>query len=967
MIANDIGGFHTDAATPERKSLMQMKNLTSEEQQRLWKLDEPPTRRILLWGLDGRNNPCLLILYGIQEFERDLFASRRSYRAYGHLLKPEVCYTHYAVFHGTGGHLPSIPNTYFFREKNLLCYAKGYKTAHRYWDYDRNSRTWQPRVDIDKKYIIPEFYALDQGVTFPYYGGLQYTDYAASLTSAHIRFQDCGLIGRPSSLFGFAPDSPYLETIVSMCSQERLYMRKKYLRQFMDMQPSAGEYSLLLKTASVELACGIFLELTADRNPLLLETAEQISHSDELWASPAGHEGLRRCIRQYVSLFDEKLLWKQKESIYRTLPEMDFHIQKLKLNGKDLEGEELEAYLNKPNAYRNLYYVFGSQELYTKNAYTDGTNIQRIAYKNTIQTATAYGMADALGRIAYFLDTPRTAYYFRGSGQEGAYSYFVRHLRRTFDRYLAEDEAKFITAAREMLTSYTDHDNLDGSYDDTLQNYFFDRYFWEVMGNDAAAEQSLWLRYLGDLLFVAQHAQAGTVHKFCYILLQKAAARHAFDAYEAKELAALCKIPYAQTAQLFTSLLLPRLEVLQEFDAELMTALMGVPVESLWEAARQYFHRTHGKFQPQEVAGFLFLDTLDTWQGVLEGNLRAFTAAEYIAFLKTVAGQGSLFLEQQITLSEQVTYLLEMSVSKLAEATALEQQETLRYFISLLLGLQKLPEFLLDLTEHVLFSMPYELLRNTLQDMELRHSRISEREYQSISLLKSCKDEILPKDSLILSILETGSKRLVKTLTELTDRLQAQLANRPNTLLLLFECNVTHLNQIAQAVFESLPSAAAPDALAAISASTEAGQREKLHMMLLDSPMEQTYQYALKKLDSWYGNRLPALFIRRMMEHPCVEVKAYLSQKMQSALGSFEETSPDLYLYYAKTLLYLPNRVTKSKEQIYGSMPLFLQHYPEKRQELEHLLLDIGSADSKIDSERALVAFARIQKEVGTL
>ena len=53
MIANDIGGFHTDAATPERKSLMQMKNLTSEEQQRLWKLDEPPTRRILLWGLDG--------------------------------------------------------------------------------------------------------------------------------------------------------------------------------------------------------------------------------------------------------------------------------------------------------------------------------------------------------------------------------------------------------------------------------------------------------------------------------------------------------------------------------------------------------------------------------------------------------------------------------------------------------------------------------------------------------------------------------------------------------------------------------------------------------------------------------------------------------------------------------------------------------------------------------------------------
>ena len=119
-----------------------MKNLTSEEQQRLWKLDEPPIRKLLLWGFDRQNNPCLLILYGKQKVEREIRASRHSYYPEGYLLKPTVAYTHYAVFHGTNGHLPSIPKTSYCEEKNLLCYTKGYKTARRYWDYDDRTG-WQ--------------------------------------------------------------------------------------------------------------------------------------------------------------------------------------------------------------------------------------------------------------------------------------------------------------------------------------------------------------------------------------------------------------------------------------------------------------------------------------------------------------------------------------------------------------------------------------------------------------------------------------------------------------------------------------------------------------------------------------------------------------------------------------------------------------------------------------------------------
>lgn len=928
------------------------KNLTSEEQQRLWKPDELPVRKILLLGFDRQKNPCLLILYGKHKAEREIKPNPRSYYREAYVLKPTVVYTRYAVFHGTNGHLPSIPNTYYCEEKDLLCHPKGLKTAKETWEYNRETGYYEQHiVEMDKKYIIQEFYETKQTVAFNYYEKKSYTDYAAYLKENKVHFEDFELVQHPNDLFGFDADSPYMEILVNMFLGERLYTRKKCLSQFMEMQPSVEDYECILKIASVELACGIFQELTIQQNPILLETAKRIGQSDIVWANAAYHSGLKRCINQYISLFDEKLLWKQKEFIYRTLPEMDFHIKQLVLYDRTLKGEELEEYLDKPNVYYNISYVFGNQNLYEKNTYTDGINVNNIAFKNTIQTAKAYGMADAIGKIAYYLDAPRTTFYFRGSGRADAYNYYRRYLRRTLDEYRATDEAKFVAAARAMLTSYTDRDYLDTYYDDIVYNFFFHRYFSEVIANSDAAERSIWHNHLEDVLFIAQNAKATSVHKFCYIILKRADAQHKFESYEIKELIALSKIPYEKTAQLFEKILLQKLEALQNFDADIMISLMNVPSEKLWDAAKKYFKRTNGKFQPEHIADFLFLDTIETWYSVLEDNINQFTIEEYITFLKSTAEKRELFLDQQIELSEQITELLLKSVDKLDAATIEEQQELLCYFIPLLLSLKKIPDFLFDIAENIIFFMPYPVLKDTLRDIDLQYSRISEREYNTIALLKSCKGDTLPKDSLILSILETGSKRLVKTLTEIIDRQQAALAERPTTLLLLFECNVYHLNKTAQSVFENL----------------EIEKREKLHIILLDSPVEVAYQYALKKLDDWYGNKIPTQFISRMMEHPCVEVKAYLSQKMKYAFSDLKETNPDLYIYYTKTLLYLSNKVSKSKEQVYHTIPLFLKYYPEKRQEIEHILLDIGSSNSKIDSERALVTFAQIQKEVSTL
>ncbi len=939
----------------KKKNIKLEKDLTPDEKQRLWKLENEPVRKILLWGTDSQKNPCLLILYGIQEFEQKVKPS--SYYAYSdyHLLKPVVSYTKYAIFHGMNGHLPSVPDTYYIQRDDMLCYANGYKTAYKGWNYDPEKNSWFMYADVDKKYVIKSFYDTEQNIGFDYYASNTYSGYISYFQLNHINFKGLQLIDNPCGFFGLEQDSPYLETVINMFSKERLYSRKKYLNQFIKMQPSAEEYGNILKVASVELACGIFQELAASKNPVLLETARQIKDSGTFWDKPGYHTGLIRCLDQYISMFDDKLVQEQKEFIYKTLPEMDFHIKKLDLYDEKLSGSELEEYLNRPHAYQSIlynYYSYGQQEMYEKSTYMDGTNIYNIKFKNTIQMAKAYGMADAIGKIAYYLDAPRTVCYFRGSGRTRAYNYYKRYLRRTLDEYKETDEQKFITAVREMLASYTDNDDLDleGSYCFAC-NYLFSNYFKDVIQNDKVKDNAIWNRYIGDILYIAKHAQAAPVHEFCYIILKSAGDRHEFDTYGVQELIGLSKIPYNKTAQLFIKLLFPKLDGLHEFDARIMLSLMDSQSEDLWNAARKYFKQTNGKFAPEDIAGFLFLDTVEAWYSVLEDSVKNFTLQEYIAFIKLLAGKSECFIEQDIKLSSQVTELLQCPAALLGTAPAGVKQEFLRYLLSLLLSSGKLPGFLLETTESIVFSMPYDVLKDILGDVNLQCGNLTEKEYNQVSLLKSVKEDTFPKDSVILSVLETGTPGLVKTLTEIAGRLQKQLAEKTTTLLLLFECNVYNLNKTAQSVFEGM----------------ETGKREKMHMVLLDSPVERTYKYALEKLDEWYGGKLPEQFILRMMEHPCTEVKAFLSEKISQAFTSLKDASPDFYIYYFKTLLYLPNKVSKSKEYLYGTVPAFLKYFPGKQEEIENILLDIGSTNSKINSERALVAYASIQKEAGTL
>ena len=920
---------------------------------------QKPVRQIMLWGKDQKANPCLLILYGEQEPEYIVNHSRYSWNIDGYVLQQTVDYTHYAVFHGMNGHLPSIPSVNYIKDSKdsyALCTRKGYRTSVVEWEWNNQERNYITKRKVNEKYKIKEFYPVEGHICFDYYESHSYQDYVAYLKENHIVFQDCEVLENPSDLFGFAENSIYDQTVIDMFSKSRVYGRQKALKQFMESNPSVEEYETLLKIASIELACGIFQELTIAKNPILLKQAKEIYKSKDLWGESAYHTGLKRFLKLYIDVFDEKLMQKQKDAVYRSLPEMDFHVTQL--DGEPITEEELKKRFDTEElsyAYFRMYEIsgwyFGNRKLYDKNTYTDGKYFKKMAFKHTIQTAKAYDMADAIGKIAYCLDTPRTTYFLKSTGQGRTYDYFVRYLRRTIDTYQKTDETKFIAAAKELLSSYTNDDGMQGfNFDYYYQyNYFFNRYFAAKIKEGIQPQEDVWDRHLDDVVEIAKNAKSIPTSKFCDIVIRKAYQNHKFDNYSLKDLIALTQIPYQKTAELFEKLVLPKLEALQEFDGELMLSLMDTVLVNLQRAAEDYFVRTDGKFSPENTAQMFRLNSFEKWLMIIKKNVHDFTPKEYIVFLKNFLMQNEYFINSKKELSDNVKTFLKNSVAVLNQATKEEKQDIVQYLVSTLYQKQELIDFMTEMVEGILFQMPYDELKEILQHVTFKNNMLQERTRNTVALLRAIKEDRVCKDTVLLSILDTGSAQQVKVLTEVAEQLKTQFSNA--ALLLLFESNVYALNQTAKTVFESM----------------EPNQREKLHMALIDSPLEKVHQYALEKLDTWYGNKIPKTFLYRMLEHPSIAVKTFLSEKMEKAFSNLKEVQPDLYLYYVKTLLYLPNKVSKSKDEVYDTIPVFLSYCPEKRKEIEDILLDIGSTHVKLNSEKALVTFAKIQRGVCNL
>jgi hypothetical protein len=71
-----------------------------------------------------------------------------------------------------------------------------------------------------------------------------------------------------------------------------------------------------------------------------------------------------------------------------------------------------------------------------------------------------------------------------------------------------------------------------------------------------------------------------------------------------------------------------------------------------------------------------------------------------------------------------------------------------------------------------------------------------------------------------------------------------------------------------------------------------------------------------------------------------------------------------LFFYYFKTLLFLPNKISKGKSRVYDVAPIFAMQYGSHKAAVEEVLLELGGSNIIKDSERALVALARVKEAV---
>ena len=807
---------------------------------------------------------------------------------YGNRARGAVqTFTSYAIFRGAGGHFPSFDKVRIierFDYKTRLKHTKMYYAK----DVGRNYYYY---VRGPEKNAVKDFYPLDgkDQVTFKPDPKLSYTDMLKRLNLTQIKLDNFILAANPADIMKLPYElARYSETFFDLFSNTNLYMRRKILRGLIQSNPPADLYSYILRVGSGELISGLFLELAMRRDPAIASEAENLSENDLNWLAQSHRNGVLRCAALYLDSLSDAA----RDARIRALNE---------------------------------------------NAFIKG-NKNIIIFKDAVQTAEIFSLADILGKMAAYLDTKKITFISKTRTK----TYFNRDIRRIIDGYANTDEEKFILAMKAFLTNYEAAD--DASYNKT---YFIKRYLYFDSGLNGKERRcelkpEIWDRHAEAVLEIASVIKAGVIAEPLYNILFDN--KRALVSITYEKLIAAAGAPYAPTADMVMEILGEKLSTETEFKPELMILLAQCENARVQQLAADYLNAVGGKISSGTLVNYLFMRDLESKAGFIEENIRKFNAGEYLEFINSIYDNAALFAKQNVVWPESIADVLNNSLSVLNNAPA-PQKCALTARILQDINKGALTDYLMVLGENIVFSMPFDDLRKV--PFEYDPAADSGESARVCKLFMAIKDELAPDDGFIADVLENGSPRTVNALARLLLERKEPLKERLNTVLFLFESTVASLNELAKNIFSELTG----------------GPKSKLLAMLLDSPDAKTYRFGMDQLGKLYGGQpIPAEYIKEMLEHSSFEVRSFVSGKVNGVINNLGGGNTDLFLYYAKTLLLLPNKVSSGKKNIYNLLPKFVSLYKNKRPEVEDLLLDIGGSNVISDSERALVALARIKE-----
>lgn len=968
----------------------------SNEPKRIWKQGNNPYRSLIFWGWNDKNEPSFLILYGIHKFleEKSYYIDNSYIERFENVLCDEVTYSSYVIFNGMEGHLPSFEAVnivedggYRYRDKQDEFPKMYYKKDSKYYGWSRN---------LIEDGIVKEYVKFKDGhgVTIPYFEEFSYEELVQKVKDANLTFKNFKFAKSPNEILELPEElKDYYELLCIMMSDKNLFTRKKKLKELIESQPDNAIYKYIFKLGSTELISGLFLECAKREIPLFISEAEYICKADIHYSDDSYVKGLKRCADIYLNTVIKDRRLEREKWIYNNLSEIDLNL--IKIDGKEIsEGKVLEGtkyrmlcHQEKLKEYYGRYEQTSdgkwkwtktrSEDRYKKGPFNDGVVFDIKAFKNVLQEAEAYKMADVIAKIAYYIDAPRLHYYFKGNGLSKELNYFKRYIRRIIEDYAKNDSDKFMEVMKTLLTSYTKNDFLCKFKGNFQFNYFIkyllyydfkekppvsDYYNWEErynwMKNDQLLSlqgryefmKEIWDNHLEDVIYIATNSNIDTVFKACYFILKDSErVNELFEKITYEELIKLTQITYAPLAEMFIETLNNKLNREEKFDFKIMLALMNSEDKNINELGMEYLRRTNGHIGSDDIVKLFLCDNLEKWTEYIILNINSIKSEDYSKFVKAMINTDILFKKASLILPKSISEAISESVNKVTEMMKTEKYEIIKDVINSIIEKGSMESFVESFLEEVIFALSYDEIIEILQDFEFNYNNklLSSRNNMILNLIDSIINNKIPSDSSIIRIIEAGTSKMLKALFELVNTNKNELSKRYSTMLIFLESDVVMLSEESKEIFNKMNEEC----------------RVKMHKIIIDSPVERVYTFGLEKLEEIYGEFVPADFIRQMLEHTSEYVKGYISSKTEIILNSLGEGNEDLFMYYAKTLLLLPNKIRKNKVDVYNALYRFALKYKERQDEVEKLLLDMGGSNIINDSEKALVTLAKIRKE----
>lgn len=930
----------------------QLSNETAKRRE--WRGNYNPVRTIKLWGWDNEGNSGFIIFYGTQLFLRSNYNEidiydyweKGNFKA---VLEKDVTYTKYVIHTGKENHMPSkLP-------------AK----ITRFNQYDSDGEVELLNLYSESKYnkgIYEGTVVLkaEERFTLDYFKDYSYSDYFNIIKSVNGDLGGFRIATNPNDILMISnTDIEYRDCIVEIFENDNIYMRKKYLSELMDNNPSKNILNLLLQRGSGELVAGVFLELAKRNMDILKEEAIQILEDNTTWLEDRYAKGLKRCAQIYLDSIDPNNIKKIKEELNKEVKNIEPRLitdRRAKFSQDKVITSNDYKKLWYQGVYWSSHYEYNPQtrkyelskpiNIFNESNYNNGTKVNFNKVKDTIQRAEAYGFGDIIGEIAYYIDTPAMYYYIAGNDARKELQYYKRYLRRIIDKYKETNEELFMNAMVELFTRYKEYDDIEflnyGFQDNYIFNYYMKDNWDDIVG--------IWSNNIEAVLKILMKADVAIIRQRSLDILQKSnELDNILNNMEYEELINLAANKHYDISTFFMSKLEGILNNKNSFDSKLFFKLIENSNELFHKLAKDYQERVSGKLTSADITNMLLLTNIDYWKDMLQREILSLSEEEYIDFVKVFINKGKLYKDRSVNLSKEVKEILLFSTNKLEEVSNDIKIKLINYIIDTLIDLRKAEPWVNEFIEELIFSYKYEELKVLAKDIDTREAKapLSIRNKQVISLIMAIKEDVIIQDYEIISILEEGSPKMVRMLVELISRNRVTLQERYSTLLIMAESTVTSLNSISENIFNTL----------------ESNKQRELHMVLMDSPVKRVYSFALKKANEIYGDKLPSEFIYRMLEHTSEEVKGYISDKTSTILNDFTTDNKEIFIYYVKTILLLPNKIAASKKLVYKSIVHFVKANIDKQSEVEEILLEVGASNIIKDSEAALMTLVKVKEE----